>query len=986
MNIKRQIKPDFHEGVDRKDLKILSQRFLSLVKTRLERTKLAMTGRQQMVVDLLPLLFHVNHPLLPGYISRQAPHLVRNYAPDKDTVRRAQSLTRSFNYRSSENKTADIVSLFLMGSTGSIAHSGTSDLDIWLCYRNGLANKAVAELERKAQAVSGWAEDVGVETHIFLMNAASFRQGRETALADSEDCGTAQHYLLLDEFYRTSIWLAGAYPLWWLIPADQEHNYNELARLLLEKRFIKSRDYIDFGGCATIPPNEFVGAGMWQLYKGIDSPFKSALKLKLVESYVKEEKKLPPLCHDFKRAVFDDDIDPDELDPYVMIYRRLESSLTARRELHKLELVRRAFYLKVGEKLSRVVKTHERGWRRRFMEKLLQEWGWEDAEVKYLDARQFWKIEQVLQERRLIVNELTESYRYLSGYARDNGLAAAISKRDINLLGRKLYAAFQRKAGKIEMINPNISPNLAEDSISFHHLSSQALSSGVNGWLLYTNLSTPADADYSPAQKRSNSLIELVVWAYVNGLLAGTSSVSLVAGESAATVFELQQIMGSMRSLIPLPMPEVSQQAYHDKAKLRMVMLFVNVGVDPMTNLTKRGLSKLSDHTDALGYASTRSNLVVTLDKVMVNSWNEVMVQRYESGDTLVQCLNNTLAALAESGQYGAHLPGFSVFCFCPTRPAAIARRVHQLFKQVAGCFFSKPATSGHFDHKRYLLQIEERYFILQFEASRPRFTSVDSYDELCDYLSLPQSHFSAMEVDEYALIGDPLIPIFKRMQPDTVKVFAYHEKLGYWLYVVDECGSLVRFANTGEDRRLLLGALRTFLYSVQERKQMRDTLDASQDIIADVEFYQLQQAGKQYKVDGLAILSQQGAGEYIEIQAIGHMDIGGNLRFSLFCEHQEFSPMDYGDKVEEALAHYIQQRFTNADLIPCYITDVSIPHSLVQDTFQLQTSLYLTYKNELETRLHQARFGYRSNSESLAPDSGRQTLGTESNAENTGS
>ncbi|OZG74632.1 adenylate cyclase [Hahella sp. CCB-MM4] len=950
MNVRRQINPDYNEGVDRKVLKTLTQRFLSLVECRLQRTRMALTPRQQVVVDLLPLLVHVNHPLLPGYVSRKTPHRLHNYQPDKNVIQQAQRLSRSFNFKESGKKVqADIVSLFLMGSTGSIAHSGSSDLDVWLCYRHGLDAAAIAELEKKARLISEWGEEMGAEIHIFLMDAQEFRSGRQQATVDSEDCGTAQHFLLLDEFYRTGIWLGGAYPLWWLIPAGEEMNYLAVAKQLLEKRFVRSSDYIDFGGCGRIPPNEFVGAGMWQLYKGIDSPYKSVLKLVLAEAYANEDGSVPPLCVTFKKAVFDDEMDPDELDPYVMIYRRIEASLSAREEWQRLDLVRRSFYLKVGENLSRLVPAHQKSWRRNIMEKLVAEWGWSDTDIRYLDQRNSWKVDEVMREKRSVVNELTGSYRFLSGYARDKGLAVAISARDIHLLGRKLYATFQRKAGKVEMINPNIAPNIAEDNLSFHHLSSQVLASSQNGWLLYRNLANVNDADFYPALKRSNSLIELIVWSYVNGLLTSATSVSLVAGETQASLFELQQIITSLRTLMHLPLPEVSQQAYRDKAQIRGSILYVNVGVDPMLDLTKRGLHKLSDRNDSLGYSSERSNLVLTLDQVTVNSWNEVMVQRYESGDTLVQSLNNTLAALAEAEQYGDKVPGIAVLCFCASRASAIASRVSKLFQQVMECFFKSDTP------KRYLLEMEERYFVLQFEGRQPRFTSLSAYPELCRYLEQPQRQFRAIELDAYALKGDPLEAAFASMRPNAIQAFYWMQEEVLQLIVIDERGSVLRRNVLVPSVETFLGALSNFLYSVQERKQMHDTL-AENMAASEIEFYQLLNDSKGYKPTPVRVMSQQGFGKYIEVQAIGNLTEKDRLGFNLYCEHQEFSMLEYGEQVVGALAHYLQGRFDHRPPLPCYLTDLSLPHSLAGESLRLQTIEYVKYKLELESSINAAR------------------------------
>jgi adenylate cyclase class 1 len=67
-------------GLDRKNLTLLKKRFAHLNSTRLERIASALPERQQAFLQLLPLLFHVNHPMLPGYVSGSTPIGVAGYA------------------------------------------------------------------------------------------------------------------------------------------------------------------------------------------------------------------------------------------------------------------------------------------------------------------------------------------------------------------------------------------------------------------------------------------------------------------------------------------------------------------------------------------------------------------------------------------------------------------------------------------------------------------------------------------------------------------------------------------------------------------------------------------------------------------------------------------------------------------------------------------------------------------------------------------
>ena len=92
-----EIRPDLDEGIDRKVLSQLRARFLTLNEGRMARAMEGLSARQQLVLNLLPLFFHVNHPLLPGYVSGATPAGLSNYEPDPQVLAEAQRLTRSFS-------------------------------------------------------------------------------------------------------------------------------------------------------------------------------------------------------------------------------------------------------------------------------------------------------------------------------------------------------------------------------------------------------------------------------------------------------------------------------------------------------------------------------------------------------------------------------------------------------------------------------------------------------------------------------------------------------------------------------------------------------------------------------------------------------------------------------------------------------------------------------------------------------------------------
>lgn len=108
------------------------------------------------------------------------------------------------------------------------------------------------------------------------------------AAARGEDCGSTQHILLLDEFYRTAVRLAGKRILWNMVPCDEEEHYDDYVMTLYAQGVLTPNEWLDLGGLSSLSAEEYFGASLWQLYKSIDSPYKAVLKTLLLEAYSRE--------------------------------------------------------------------------------------------------------------------------------------------------------------------------------------------------------------------------------------------------------------------------------------------------------------------------------------------------------------------------------------------------------------------------------------------------------------------------------------------------------------------------------------------------------------------------------------------------------------------------------------------------------------------------------------------------------------------------
>lgn len=944
-------------GLTHKIVAELCRRFGEVNDNRLMRMRLALQSQQRTVLDLMPLLFHVNHPMLPGWIDDDVPCGILNYTPDKNLLSLAKKLSQSFSYNSVRLNESSIASLYVMGSVGTIAQSTQSDLDLWLCHSPMLLPDQKYLLEQKAELISGWAGNFNLEVHFFLMNSEQFKAGDNGSITE-EGSGSTQHHLLLDEFYRTNVLIAGAYPVWWLVPPQEESEYEAYCEQIYSTNLVKANSIMDLGHLNDLPGGEFVGAGMWQLYKGIDSPYKSLLKLLLMENYAHDYPDVQCLSLDFKQAVFNGALDLDELDPYVMLYRRIEKFLRKRDEPARLELVRKSLYFKIGIPLSRQSKSRSSSWRRVLLKKLVRQWDWDEDKIWALDERANWGFQQFIDERKTLVSELTNSYRFLSQIARQLPDDQLANPKDMVVLGRRLSAAFDRKPGKIEMLNSTNLSDLSHEKLRFLQLPSRNSNRPI--WAAQIGLAVKLDAKNKPA-KFSPSLLEVIVWAYFNHLLDAHINVPFVKMESdrrtTLSDYELREIISSLRHEWKCPLAKIPQSNFFRPSRPIQISLYINVGLDPLPYLTAKGLQKISNRNDSLDFSALRENLVQSLDLLMQTSWNEVVVHRFESDEnTMVQGLQFTLSQLAKGSEGDIEVV---VHCYSNTRPAAISRRVRDLF----GSVISKLLPGGKVNNGRYVLSIANQFHILQFKEQSLSVKVAGDELELLEYLGEEQRYYSPIHLDEWALTDKPELKYILRNVSQT-GIQVYYSLQGYSkarIYIIDEMGSLWFYVTPFHNAASLLIPLYRFLRMVEYRQNSEQFLDEelANQLNRKMRFFEFEQATskKAARLYSRTPDLRSVTVEFFNVQVAVLRDSEGRVQYTLQYKTQEFDTLTLGDEFYTEVARYLLSQRKSEGRYPCYTTELEIADDIKSELplGRAQTLHYFRYKQRVEQRINLA-------------------------------
>ncbi|ELA8171822.1 class I adenylate cyclase [Vibrio parahaemolyticus] len=785
------------------------QRLDNLNQQRIDRALALMDSQSQQVFHLIPALLNYNHPVIPGYYDADVPYGVHGLELNPIQQQFIDDIQLAIGQPLKTAEKPAILGLYTMGSTSSIGQSTSSDLDIWVCISPEMDCDERELLTNKCLLITDWAQSQGVEANFFLMDEERFRSNHSEEMT-GDNCGSSQHLLLLDEFYRSAVRIAGQRLLWQIVPPEMEECYDEYVSQLCSDGYIDCSEWIDFGKLNRIPAEEYFGSNLWQLYKSIDSPYKSVLKAILLEAYSWEYPHTQLLSIDTKRRFFAHEPDLYGMDAYYLMLEKVTRYLERIQDDTRLDLVRRCFYLKTHEKLSREPDVGSVAWRREALSDMIAKWNWDDSVVAELDDRRNWKVEQVKVVHHALLDALMQSYRNLIQFARRNDITSAISPQDISILARKLYAAFEALPGKVTLLNPQISPDLHEPDLSFIEVKE----GGVNksGWYLYKQPLIAHRILGQPCLEHHEYLSKLVSWAFFNGLITESTRLHAVVREAQLDIDKFYQMVSDLRNTFALRKRRPTMQALASPCEISQLAMFINFENDPTSELSGRSLKVDVKNTDIFSFGPEHKNLVGSVDLVYRNSWHEVRTLHFKGETAMLDALKTILGKMHQDA-----LPPESVdvFCYAKNMRGVMRNMVYQL---LAECIDLRLKPVEQEKRRRFkAMRLGNQTYGLFFER---RGVSVQKLENSIDFYR---------SISTNKLKGSPLLMLDREQEyqlPEAVDGFASEGLVqfffednedGFNIYVLDESNQVEVYHQFSGSKDEMIASVNSFYTSVKD-------------------------------------------------------------------------------------------------------------------------------------------------------------------------
>ncbi len=783
--------------LSKQEVELRYRRYISLNKSRLETAFSILNVESKDFLNILPILLHYNDVNLFGYKEDLTSFGIDNFSineTQKDFITKI-----SKGKLPKEPTKCCIHGLYAMGSTSSLGQGSSSDLDIWVCLHKEVSDKDFVLLSDKCKFISTLAHSKGVDLNLFLTKEDRFTSNTSDLL-EGDNCGSAQNILLLDEFYRTAIKLAGKDIIWYLVSnKEEQENYNYYVNEIYKLENFSKDKFFDFGSVVNISPQEYFGSALWILYKGLDSPFKATIKILLMESYSNDYPNTLLLCSQFKESMQRSDGYSFALDAYYIMFNRVADYLLHKNDKERFDLLTLCFYIKIYTGLENITNTNILQRKKNLLAEFKRKWKWSEQRISFVENTDTWKVKNIQNLHKRLVDSLVESYRELLRFTVRYNIEYAITSDDASILSRKIYVALDKYQGKIILLPNEFRKTLSEDNITFIKVGNRSLCK--KGWHLYTKASTDLDILSSDEIYMSDRIVDMVTWCCFNNIMIDKTNIFVEGHHGIVNKHKIKSLAYDLKRTL------LSVKITTDDAELRRprvvksALIVLNFESDP-TITSEVNMSDL-EKSSTLSTGKQKQCLIGSIDIVLINNWGELRTIPIADGELGVIDLLVTLTKIIRSQKdisLDKVINSISVCCYASNNKDLIRYDLEQVIKKLFKLFLNM-------SKKDYVFNVGKNSYVATlnsirgFTIRKMRVFGQDDYDlSISSRYGMRPEFFLQIPliVEQYSTLG--------------VIQFFFTPKRNMWcIYIVNERNEVAIYDNFVGSRTTLVNAINRF-------------------------------------------------------------------------------------------------------------------------------------------------------------------------------
>ncbi len=816
-------------------------------------------------INLLALLFHCNAERTPGYISNRMPVGVKNYVPGADEMKSLREMNSY--YEISE----DDIEYVIEGIY--IQHRFCNEEKyIWIIYSEGLSDDEVVLLGKKCKHIERWLKNKGIY-HKICLTAEKTLSNKYYELNGS-DIHLDKRFFL-EQFYMESALLAGKKPCW-----------------LTDTNGLDG-ECIDLGWSANVRPQDYYSYAIWNVLNIYNNPVESWFNLVLVycelmygEKYTYiEELKLKIsknkisdigsdpvkmyadyMCSRFQRLINGDGIESMQELIY-LIYRHYKGNKDDRDNIY--------YYLNV----------------------ML---GGESQKIySGLNVTEYVRLVEIIykQSISMFASMRNTMLSHNGGFLEPRSTVDSLSLRLLNNLD----------TNSAEYVYIKLRENYVDI------LSRVIIEKGGFKDKEKWSLKTYTDDGVLLLVKLENSLVELIIWAYLNGMVDSSTQVSVRESDADMDSLDICEFVKYLEN-------NISTSQYKK--------LGLNIFVD-QKHAVQAFLFTSYDSKAELDTAPVIYQLVIY-------NTGEYRVNVYHGYEGYIGCVYNWNDVVKHSK--ATEVPRLQFHSLKAGAEIMVADDINKLMHE----FKSNLMLSN----SRTILKQNNKYYVSQISRNNHKSYCFENVYEFYKYMEQPLESYTSCAFSGCFDVDERLSYLMKQNRRDVVQLFYYLDGKHVISYVFDENGALVVFRQLILNRQCYINNWVEFLNNSVSRVNKNIKLEIAQLLTLDSVSYE-------------HILL---TGDYVssDIRYLGiKLDIctrDNKIDLVFELPEESYSMSQHGSRLYQKISDYIKFEKRNDEIVPVYITDIDIMCES-GECLDKQTGgkliHFLQYKKNVESQLN---------------------------------
>ncbi len=685
------------------------------------------------------------------------------------------------------------------------------------------------------------------------------------------------------------------------------------------------RDFVDLGNLYSIDKEDFLIAALFQILKALGNPFKSIIKLGLLERYISDIDKNPFISNQIKEDVQKGKLAPENIDAYIVMFNHVfEYYNGVLDDMTAANLIKTCFYLKINPMLSETAPgtvTDGIPDRLAIMKKLTESWRWDSDTIKRIDHFDSWEIDASTRLLNNMKKFLLKGYKRILGSIDSSVAASRIHHDTLKSISRKIFSHFSPEPMKIDnslslkVFHPE--KLLFIEFIKDHD--------GREFWILGKKTILESKTSSTIIYK-AGALLNLIVWTSLHGLYKKNfTRLNLSAGYLAVDTSFVQNLLDELNTNFAIKNIELSNAYFLQDAFPVSAYIIINMH-------------------------SRDARRINNMFFLYHNSWGETRFEEYGRETDLPHLLTILINSALRTGRDFERT--LRIISSSPFNLSQDYKKLKVMLKNIFDFFVNEEG----YRKRRYITMIGNNYYL--FSNKKNRSNVVAGYKVCETELKLLYSIAYNRGV-EMLVKADESIPelnlidtITKNFRDDSIQIYFQTVNKYMFYYISDERGSIIYIRKAAAVHNDYMARLYNFAEKAVEQVLQYNSTSSLAQSKKKVRVYSLNRDA-QYKctIDEInpelekSIFSRRGS--IVPFQLSLHILEDGEVGYRFTLPDGGFSEI-YNRTEIVSLANEIKVLMESVPGYSFFVSDAFVEHAEIP-LYRNNTSFAFSEKNRFE-------------------------------------